>query len=237
MTSGEDARMMGTPEGRKSPEELRLEYERREKSLKERIIDKTIIRKFKFGVKKVCGKRIWDRIGEWAEYDSQEDLGFRFGMPRSDVTKGMDYGALSLENLIIILTELRREFEHLPTMPNREDRVVAGYEEGVAWVCSAVLGRDEERRIERSELFSVCALLSDPEYLAADAAGELDDGVWERVLERTRRKAANWLGLGEGSGDRLPYQSAPEFDELRKKWAEAVTLCRLAIPFRWVGVI
>lgn len=108
--------------------------------------DQAIIDHFKYGVRKVCAVEIWQFVKKVVGARTQEELAARFDISASVVSRGLKDGALSLENLIVILTDVGLEFRALPDMPHRERRAIGGYEEATWYARVKVLGQKVDGR-------------------------------------------------------------------------------------------
>src|SRR6185369_10987511 len=91
--------------------------------------EQQIIDYFKYGVRKVCAVPIWEFFLTAAGAAKPQRLAERFHLNGSIVSRGLSEGRLSLDTLIVMLTELRLEFRSLLDMPSIEARALGGYSE------------------------------------------------------------------------------------------------------------
>jgi len=188
------------------------------------------VRKFKLGLRRLCARQVWESVETRVDRKTHEDLGNQFEIARPDVTKGIDYGTLSLENLLIILSCLDWEYGDLPELPSHEQRCFAGYAEAIG----SVIGKSRRERRDGPIVFeafiATATLVGHRPFHLLAAKGTLTDEVWERVVRDIRPRIARRLGRLE---EQLEWKSATDFRRLYAHWGEAVARCILAIPNRW----
>jgi hypothetical protein len=160
---------------------------------------------------------------------TQEQIADYVEIARSDVTKGLNHGSLSLENLVTILTHFRWEWSDLPKLPDLETRTIAGYQEAIQRIRHQ--GTTRSATITKAEFLSLSCLLHDWAYLEHEANETLDNEVWAQILNRIRPRIAKLLNL---AAEHLPFRNPRDFEELRRKWGDAVARCLQAIPFNWL---
>lgn len=196
-------------------------------------VERAIVGKFKLGLRRLCARQVWVGVEQTLQPETHEAIAKELAIARSDVTKGIDYGALSLETLLIILSCLEWEYGDLPPLPPYQERCVAGYAEAVASLVGRSGSRAASPPLTLPAFFSTAALLAHQRFHRLAAQGQLTDAAWERIVAELLPEIARKLGLPPEDAELLPYQSVADFKQLYARWGEPVARCLAAVPNRW----
>ena len=203
---------------------------------------RSIVGKFKLGLKKAWSIRIWESVESHVAKSlavkiddlTHEQIAGAIGCARLVVTNGLNHGSLELENLVLLISQFDWDFRRdLPDMPDRESRCLSGYLEAIAYIRSEMLGQSDDERITPGALLSLWVVLSDWEYLRQAANDTPDEQMWESILMRLRPVIARKIHVPE---EQIPYHSPSDLMRLHRKWGKAVAMCLQAIPYNWMEV-
>ncbi|MGE0536216.1 MAG: hypothetical protein AB7O68_14645 [Pirellulales bacterium] len=196
--------------------------ERREQALRQ---------KFKLGLRRLCAKQFWKLIRQTVQTTVHEAIASEFALQREDVTKGLNTGALSLENLLLMLTCLDWQYADLPALPSYEERCLAGYAEAVESVLPRKPKVKQPARINLTTFVTVASLVSYRRFQLLSFQGQLTAEAWRQVIAEIRPGVVR--RLGRANDDPTVPETVEEFQRLYQTWGEAVSRSILAIPNRW----
>lgn len=194
-----------------------------------------IVERFRYGVRRFCAIDVWKRLIELAQVDSHERFADRFEMSSALVSRGLSHGALSIDYLVVMITELRLMWGNLDPLPPIVDRAIAGYVESMCWLAQS-RGRTDMRIVpaDFQILHSVCHQFG--KWFAAENAVQLrpDDSdartTLQFVLDNIRVSAQTRFGY------QLPHLDAERCRLLVKDWCELFFDCYIAISYQWLAV-
>lgn len=193
-----------------------------------------IIKKFKLGVRKVCAPGLWKEIQSAVGVATKKALARRFGFHPSIVSNGYSHGALSLENLLVMLSEIREEFGLFKKLPSRDERAVSGYSEAARFLRTREIKRGPKTKLSRASFFTLKALHENGRWLKLTVQvehGRADDDARETLERLTRQILAS---AERNAGGPLPYSTTNHLRTLRHEWGDSFWTCYNAIAFRWI---
>ncbi|MGD9644346.1 MAG: hypothetical protein AB7U73_01455 [Pirellulales bacterium] len=196
--------------------------ERREQALRN---------KFKLGLRRLCAKEFWKFIRQTVQTTIHDAIAKEFALQRPDVTKGLNSGALSLENLLIVLTCLDWQYADLPALPSYDERCLAGYAEAVASVLPRKSTAERGPRINLTAFITVASLVSYRRFQLLSFQDQLTPDAWRQVIAEIRPRVVR--RLGKADDDTSVPQTVEQFQHLHQRWGEAVARSLVAIPNRW----
>ncbi|MCH7688637.1 MAG: hypothetical protein IH899_18470 [Planctomycetes bacterium] len=128
--------------------------------------DRRILRKFLFGLKLACTVEIWIHLRKLIETNegrelAGDELESRFRISRTSLERGANEGRLSLETLLLLVTDLNVSFDTIG-LPHRHDRILGGYREAIAMLQQqhGVAENVTMKQISLSELLGANAVVS-----------------------------------------------------------------------------
>lgn len=188
---------------------------------------RNVIKQFKYGMRIPVSKHIWDKVLSELDENRQDQVALRFEVPESAVTRGKKQGQLSMENLVVMLSELGWEFEHLGEMPGIETRVQHGYLQCVKDL------KQEEGSLSVLELEAITIFLADSGYYEAMVRGnQLSEECWQRLKINAMRV---WRERSHLKLIDFPIVSEEQFLDLRSRYAKVVCQIAKTIPFKWAS--
>lgn len=193
--------------------------------------NQAIVKKFKLGLRRVCALDLWAGVDRAVNAPTHEALANEFELARSDVTKGLDYGVLSLENLLILLGCLTWDYADLPPLPSEEHRCLGGYQEAIAAL--TVRQPTNAQKVDRATFLAVATFFADARYRRLLTEDKLTDQTWPSLVASIAPRIAQRLGFESPDDPRMPCHSVDEFQTLLRTWGKPVAQCLLAIPNRW----
>jgi hypothetical protein len=195
-----------------------------------------IRRQFGVGMRRCVARGIWEQIALWYPGLNQLDLALRVGFEsQSSVSDGLNWGELSLESLVVILTRTEKSWQDLPPLPSEHERILAGYCQALAY---QVRGRNNlPPPPNEAEVLCLAYLHAHPDrrrYFELRPSNKGEDlrartAIAEDVLRRAEdvlRRVAQNTAVHLPLGDQTPVAF---LDELNQTWAQAYDQTRKAV--------
>ncbi len=202
-------------------------------------IQKKIVQKFQLGLKLVCGVGIWEQLMTFVTDDEQRELTeteleSRFLIGRSSINKGRNSGAVSLETVAVMLSDLDRDLSDL-SLPERRVRLLGAYREAMSFVGQEnARTRDADLRIRKitlEELLGTVAVLTvtlREEWISKKLHGPLNTDDWNAVAVDSQKIFSQW-----SDADTKRPATGIDAKYLIDQWGEIVLPVIEAIPQRW----
>lgn len=196
-----------------------------------------LLKCFRCGARRPWCRLVWKSAIE-ACGGTQDAAARRLFINTSAVSEGLQHGRLSVDNLVLMMTELAPRGWRLPELPSRDEMMDEGVIEAMAYLRDSTKPAGKRRRLTRDDLAILAALHGDKEWTAAmtscqqaQAAG--DDPRLRRGKARLEVIAARALAFASRHR-RVPMNhSVSQLRELSTTWLTAYTECQDAIPFDW----
>lgn len=198
---------------------------------------KKIVQKFQLGLKTVCGLKIWDRLmtiitGDEGRELNEYELESRFRIGRTTFNKGRNSGAISLESVTLLLTDLDRDFDEI-SMPERHERLLEAYREAMCFVANTSQIRTDvdPRTIKLDELLGTNAALTvllDEEWISRRTDSPLTADDWSEIASEAASISSRWWNKASRPAD------GPDAKRLVETWGAMLTPCLEAMPSRWM---
>lgn len=199
--------------------------------------DAAILAHFRIGARRPWCRRVWESAVEICG-GKQDAAVQRFYVSTSGVSEGLAHGRLSMENLVVMLAELRPAGWKLPDLPPNVELARDGYIEAMAYLQDPSARAAQRRCPSRDDLAALVALLAAKEWFKLDAEREAarlsgDEVRLKRAEEKLDAVAKRVSKTAAQRTGTTITRDARQLRELQQAWADIWTQCRNAVPFAW----